>query len=165
MSKGIARIGFVITLVGTFLFALGGSALAVGPHGGYSATTDYCLQCHSVHSQPTNPNTGQYALLAATNVTAICQTCHQMYQAANLPSGAIQPNVGPGAMSPTSTKGVYTVTGAALTTGGQHPIGAPHLGRGAHVGLHRFRMAPFGPRGTPRLEKTRRRLPSQSRIT
>lgn len=43
----------------------------VSPHGGYSAATDYCLQCHNVHAG-TNP----YAFLRQSSITAVCATCH-----------------------------------------------------------------------------------------
>jgi hypothetical protein len=66
----------------------------ISPHGGYSASTDYCLQCHAVHggvvinqgNPGTSPNfnyvpqaapgINSYALLAQQSVTQVCDTCH-----------------------------------------------------------------------------------------
>jgi hypothetical protein len=131
MRKAITRFGFVITLVGIFLFALGGSALAgfgshpSSPHGGYSATTQYCLQCHSVHSVDADPQAGQYALLADTSVTAICKTCHSIgVDVTNMKNEEGVPrevDLSGGAMSTASDKAAYTVPAADRV--GQHEIG------------------------------------------
>ncbi|MGE5226039.1 MAG: cytochrome c3 family protein [Planctomycetaceae bacterium] len=86
----------------------------VTPHGGYSATTDYCLQCHSVHNA-----TDEYSLLASASVTATCQTCHAVGGVA--PSGAIDPGM-PGVEAPVSLRSAYEVTGGARRSG--HAIGA-----------------------------------------
>ena len=86
------RIGMVMALAATLLFVIGSPAWAstgingptppalgdpatgnVSPHGGYSSSTDFCLQCHSAHNQG---DEGQYALLFENTVTATCQTCH-----------------------------------------------------------------------------------------
>jgi hypothetical protein len=95
--KTISKLGFIVVLIGLVLFTLGGAASAstnqngptppklgdpvganVAPHGGFSATTNFCLQCHSVHptSSPLDPNEGAYALLWKDSVTATCNTCH-----------------------------------------------------------------------------------------
>jgi hypothetical protein len=86
----------------------------VTPHGGYSATTDYCLQCHSVHNA-----TDEYSLLASASVTATCQTCHAVGGVA--PSGAIDPGM-PGVEAPVSLRAAYEVTGGARRSG--HAIGS-----------------------------------------
>ena len=92
--KTIGKVGFVVLLIGLVLFALGGVAFAttgqngptppvagdpvgsnVSPHGGFSTSTDYCVQCHSVHNT-TDQNAGAYALLWKNSVTETCNTCH-----------------------------------------------------------------------------------------
>lgn len=87
------KVAMVIALIAIMLFAFGGVALAtdpiqngptppalgdpvganISPHGGYSSSTNYCLQCHSMH------NAGETALLAAQSTTATCQTCHSLF--------------------------------------------------------------------------------------
>ena len=56
----------------------------ISPHGGYSATTAYCLQCHNIHG-----SNGEYALMYKTNVTDTCNTCHGLFGGA--PTGARTP--------------------------------------------------------------------------
>lgn len=92
--KTIGKVGFVVVLIGLVLFTLGGAAFASGgingptppalgdpatgdisPHGGYSSSTDFCLQCHSVHNTASTTD-GAYALLWKSSVTATCNTCH-----------------------------------------------------------------------------------------
>jgi Doubled CXXCH motif (Paired_CXXCH_1) len=92
--KTIGKIGFVVLLVGLVLFALGGIAFAttgqngpnppavgdpfgsnVSPHGGFATSTDYCVQCHSVHNTD-DTTTGEYALLWKSSVVETCNTCH-----------------------------------------------------------------------------------------
>jgi hypothetical protein len=92
--KTISKAGFVVLLIGLVLFALGGVAFAttgqngptppsvgdpvgtdVSPHGGFSSSTDYCVQCHSVHNT-TDTSAGAYALLWKSSVTETCNTCH-----------------------------------------------------------------------------------------
>lgn len=87
------KVAMVIALIAIMLFAFGGVAFAtdpiqngptppalgdpvganVSPHGGYSSSTNYCLQCHSMH------NAGETALLAEQSTTATCQTCHSLF--------------------------------------------------------------------------------------
>lgn len=43
-----------------------------GPHGGYSATSNKCATCHSVHKA----DAGGIVLLPAATVLETCQTCH-----------------------------------------------------------------------------------------
>lgn len=95
ITKTLMKIAMVIALVSIGLFGFGLPAMAldgptppqvgdpgagaVDPHGGYSSLTDYCLQCHQVHSNPrsTPPDiAGEYALMAVGNVNATCATCH-----------------------------------------------------------------------------------------
>ncbi len=85
----------------------------IDPHGGYSSTTDYCLQCHSVHDG------GAYALLAAASVTEVCATCHSMFGAAA--TGRIVPGPFPGTTpGTTSLRSAYD----SSTPASQHQIGS-----------------------------------------
>gem|GEM_PF-2511295 len=54
------------------------------PHGGYSAVTDTCLQCHDMHEAE-----GDYVLMRENTVTKVCATCHTLYQ--KEPTGAYEP--------------------------------------------------------------------------
>lgn len=84
------------------------------PHGGYSPLTDYCLQCHNLHSS------GQeYALLNQTTITAVCSTCHSTYT--NAPTGALDPGF-PSTEGTASSRAVYQLDapGAAES---EHGIG------------------------------------------
>lgn len=118
------RIGVVLALAAAAVFALGGAAFAqhgptpprlgdpvgtnVSPHGGYSATTNYCLQCHSAHAA-----TADYALLAASTVTATCNTCHGLPALSSAtPTGARQPlePANPAVPGTASSRPAYTVT-------------------------------------------------------
>src|SRR3990170_8809228 len=67
----IVALAFGITLLAA------GAALAAGtaiPHGGYSTSTDACLQCHDVHEA-----SGDYVLLRYKTVTDTCGSCHYLY--------------------------------------------------------------------------------------
>jgi hypothetical protein len=81
----------------------------VAPHGGYSSLTDYCLQCHQVHSARSAgavPGTnGEYALLADVSVTSTCATCHGYL--GESPTGAEDPGF-PGIEGTASMRAVYT---------------------------------------------------------
>jgi predicted CXXCH cytochrome family protein len=97
MGKKVGiSLGLVMLVAAFFIVGLTGTALAAGatgdavidgpdypyvsdpvgtdvtPHNGYSATTDYCLQCHDVHQGATL----NYAWLNASTVSAVCSTCH-----------------------------------------------------------------------------------------
>lgn len=138
--KTSMKVAMVIALIALCLFALGGVAFAttgqpgptppelgdpvganVTPHGGYSSSTNYCLQCHSVHGYPTLPATGPnavsgYALLSQGSVTDVCATCHS-YQ-----TGAVQPPEEPdfgGLMGTASSRSAYDTT----TPASGHQIG------------------------------------------
>ena len=53
------------------------------PHGGYSAITDYCLQCHNIHGGGGTPGVGEnYALLRQDTISEVCNTCHSLGNAA-----------------------------------------------------------------------------------
>ncbi len=62
----------------TALLLLGADvAFAAGdviPHGGYSTTTDACLQCHDVHEAASD-----YVLLRWETVVDTCGSCHFLY--------------------------------------------------------------------------------------
>ncbi len=98
----------------------------VQPHGGYSGTTDYCLQCHTVHNAPG----AGYSLLADNSVTATCKTCHTIGVAIsglNPPADMTAINPGfPGVEAPTSERGSYEVTGGAELAA--HTLGASAAG-------------------------------------
>ncbi len=83
------------------------------PHGGFSATTAFCLQCHNIHG-----DNGEYALMYKTNVTDTCNTCHGLYGGA--PTGARTPvGVPPKTPGTASSRSAYDV--AAPASG--HAIG------------------------------------------
>ncbi len=84
----------------------------VQPHGGYNATTDYCLQCHSVHDG------GDYALLASSSVTATCRTCHSLF--GQNPTGNINPGIPGEQIAPTSMRAAYEV----VSPKAQHQLGS-----------------------------------------
>ncbi|MHB1340749.1 MAG: hypothetical protein ACYCX5_03205 [Coriobacteriia bacterium] len=48
------------------------TATPTGPHGGYTATSNKCAACHSVHVAPA----GGVALLPSSTILGTCQTCH-----------------------------------------------------------------------------------------
>lgn len=50
-----------------------------GPHGGYQATTNKCIACHTVHAA------GNASLLPGITVTGVCQFCHDLTQTRNGP--------------------------------------------------------------------------------
>ncbi len=92
----------------------------IDPHGGYSSTTDYCLQCHQVHNAP-----NAYSLLAATSVTNVCATCHSLFGLAA--TGRILPNGGVG--FPGTTPGTTSLRSAydVGTPAAQHQIGSTSI--------------------------------------
>jgi len=71
------RILLVLSLAALFVALAATVALAGGtniPHGGYSASTDACLQCHDVHE-----SAGDYVLLRYSTVQDTCGSCHFLY--------------------------------------------------------------------------------------
>jgi predicted CXXCH cytochrome family protein len=46
----------------------------VSPHGGYSTTTNACMQCHDVHD-----SSGDYVLSREATITGTCGTCHGLF--------------------------------------------------------------------------------------
>jgi len=126
------RVGMVAAMAGTLVFALGAAAWAttgqngptppkvgdpvgadVSPHGGYSTTTNFCLQCHEVHKA-----TGEYALLWKSSVTATCATCHALFGAAS-GTGTRDP-VGPGTIGTASARSAYDLAGPSA----EHAVGS-----------------------------------------
>lgn len=128
------KVAMVIALIAIMLFAFGGVAFAtdpiqngptppalgdpvggnISPHGGYSASTNYCLQCHSMH------NAGETALLAQQSTTATCRTCHTLF--GQTKTGARNSNALVGAnlqMGTAATRTAYDLAGASA----QHTIG------------------------------------------
>lgn len=67
----------IIAIALIFVLALSGVALALGPHGGYVDTTNYCASCHDVHDAkgPSDSAFGN-VLLQWTTVFGACQYCH-----------------------------------------------------------------------------------------
>jgi doubled CXXCH motif protein len=141
--KTIGKIGFVVLLLSLLLFPLGGVAFAtnppqnptvpttvgdvvgsdVSPHGGFSVSTDFCLQCHSVHNTA-NTTDGAYALLWKASVTATCNTCHAIPNLLGGASGRRDSNTltgfSAGTMGTASVRSAYDISGAAAT----HALGS-----------------------------------------
>ncbi len=132
-GRAFVKAGMVAALLGLLVFALGSGAWAstgqdgptppkvgdpvgsdTSPHGGYSSTTNFCMQCHEVHDAA-----GEYALLWKASVTSTCATCHG-YMGASA-TGTRDP-VGGGTVGTASLRTVYDVTGASLQA--EHDIGS-----------------------------------------
>jgi hypothetical protein len=86
----------------------------ISPHGGYSASTGYCLQCHSVHNAG-----GAYALMYEQSVTDTCNTCHGLNGSAT-GTGANNVTIGTQQLATASSRDVYYVS----TPAASHTIGA-----------------------------------------
>jgi len=124
------RIGMVMALAATLLFVIASPAVGLpigdplpgntSPHGGYSASTDFCVQCHSVHAEALDE--GEYALLYANTVTATCNTCHGLPLYGGPASGARDSNdvtgFTTGIMGTASGRSAYTDT----TPAASHPL-------------------------------------------
>lgn len=67
----IACLALGLVLLTSAVALAGGTQI---PHGGYSTTTDACLQCHDVHEA-----SGDYVLLRWNTVTNTCGSCHFLY--------------------------------------------------------------------------------------
>lgn len=140
--RGFMKVAMVLALIAVSLFALGGAALAstglngptppavgdpvgtnVSPHGGFSATTNYCLQCHSVHSAPGGGARG-YALMAETSVTAVCATCHGLFGTGSTGRNRPDQNIAgsPTNIGTTSSRTAYDLVGSA-TLKAEHTLG------------------------------------------
>jgi predicted CXXCH cytochrome family protein len=71
------RKAILMVMVVAFVLLLGMVAnayAATPPHGGYSASTEFCLQCHSVHESQ-----GDYVLSREATITELCGTCHGLF--------------------------------------------------------------------------------------
>jgi hypothetical protein len=120
----------VMALAATLLFVMGSPAWAstgqngptppalgdpvtgnTSPHGGYSSSTDFCLQCHSAHNQG---DAGQYALLFENTVTATCNTCHGLPAYGGAATGRRDSNAvtgfAAGIMGTASSRTAYDIT-------------------------------------------------------
>ena len=98
------------------------------PHNGYSAVTNYCIQCHGVHSNTQSGGGGGYALLQGQSVTATCNTCHEVF--GNTETGRIDSNTITGAsllMGTTSLRSAYDLANSSGTL----PAGVSGHGIGA----------------------------------
>lgn len=93
------------------------------PHGGYSMTTDSCLQCHDVHEA-----TGDYVLMRQATITAVCGTCHTLYQAA--PTGAYDPGYSGTEAGTAAGLAAYKVPAASALAHEGHRLG---LGSGSYT--------------------------------
>jgi len=130
-ASGPSRVAMAVAIAGILVFALGEAAWAttgqdgptppkvgdpvgsdVSPHGGYSSTTNFCMQCHEVHKAP-----GEYALLWKASVTATCATCHSLFGSAA--TGTRDP-IGPGTVGTAAARSAYDVT----TPQAEHDIGS-----------------------------------------
>lgn len=65
----IAAIGSAVILL-----LVAATAYAASPHGGYSSSTNFCIQCHEVHNAQ-----GDYVLTRESTVTGLCGTCHGVF--------------------------------------------------------------------------------------
>lgn len=107
----------------------------VSPHGGYSSVTNYCLQCHAVHSYEvggTSYEPGEYSLMVGDSVTDTCATCHLLFgdtsgtEAVNSDAITGKPSI-PGGMATTSLRSAYDLgegeyLGGSVVAG--HQLGA-----------------------------------------
>ena len=129
--RSIARLGTIAGLAAILAFALGSAAWAstgfngptppkiadpvdpdVAPHGGYSSSSNFCLQCHDVHDAD-----GEYALLWKSSVTDTCATCHGYM--GNAETGTRDP-LGTGTIGTASVRTVYD----SAAPGSEHGIGS-----------------------------------------
>lgn len=109
----------------------------IAPHSGYSAATDFCLQCHSVHNAA-----GAYALMRSSSVVATCQTCHMSGSGATyqtLPNGAT-PAKGydagfSGIEGTVSNRTAYDLGNPNGTTSFGHTLGATVIPDGGNESL------------------------------
>lgn len=76
--KTVRKILLLSSIVAVLVLTSTGVAQAVIgsviPHGGYSTSTDACLQCHDIHQAA-----GEYALTRWSTVTDTCASCHTLY--------------------------------------------------------------------------------------
>lgn len=125
----ILGLSIVLVLISTsVVFAGSSSSLLVSPnpHTTYSATTDFCLQCHDIHEAQ-----GDYALMWQSTVVDTCGTCHGVYL--NAPTGARNPGY-PGQESGTAAlKSVYKVNIANKYTHEGHRLGQAGNGPGPYT--------------------------------
>jgi|Deesub1362A_J573_1020465.scaffolds.fasta_scaffold09916_2 hypothetical protein len=61
----------VLLVAGILFFAGVAAVYALGPHGGYSASSDKCSQCHDVHEAPS-----AFHLLPYNTIWLTCNSCH-----------------------------------------------------------------------------------------
>lgn len=114
-------------LVALFVLACAAPAFAIDgatiPHGGYSAATDACLQCHDIHE-----SAGDYVLMRQATVTATCSTCHTVYQLA--PTGAYDPGYSGNEAGTAAGAQAYRTSAANALTHEGHRLG---LGSGTYT--------------------------------
>lgn len=121
------RTAAIATLCVVLALAFAAPALAADgetiPHGGYDQTTDACLQCHDIHEAA-----GDYVLMRQATVTAVCGTCHTLYQAA--PTGAYDPGYSGTEAGTAAGLAAYKVPAASALTHEGHRLG---LGSGTYT--------------------------------
>lgn len=100
-------------LVAAPAFAATGEVI---PHGGYSTSTDACLQCHDIHEAA-----GDYVLMRQETVTDVCATCHTLYQTA--PTGAYDPGFPGAEAGVVPALEAYKVDLSGAQTHGGHRLG------------------------------------------
>jgi hypothetical protein len=112
----IVAIGLAIVLAGPAAAQEPPEPSPVSPHGGFSASTSFCLQCHSIHNAE-----GDHALMQKESVTATCATCHGLFGATEGTGPRTDhPRNRTNPIGTASTKAAYTDPAPA----GGHRIGA-----------------------------------------
>lgn len=146
--RGTRRNILIVVAMATLLvFALGATATAttaidgptppevgdpdtgnVVPHSGYSASTDYSMQCHEVHNAA-----GSYALMAEVSVTATCNTCHGLAGIAGMTGTVGGSGALPGFGAPGTTNGTASSRTAfdIASAPADHGIGGTTIPHGA----------------------------------
>jgi predicted CXXCH cytochrome family protein len=110
----------VLVVVAAPAFAADGETI---PHGGYSSSTDACLQCHDIHEAA-----GDYVLMRQSTMTAVCGTCHTLFQQA--PTGAFEPGYSGSSAGAVADSRAYKVDPSAALTHEGHRLG---LGAGTYT--------------------------------
>lgn len=85
-----------------------------GPHGVYSASTDRCSMCHTLHDAPTS-----FKLLPGATIQATCFTCHDGTQGYGV-YGTIQARTGSPAPGGHRIDTTNVVPGGSAATGGSN---------------------------------------------
>lgn len=116
----IVALACMVALAASPAYATDGETI---PHGGFSSSTDACLQCHDIHE-----SAGDYVLMRQATMTAVCGSCHTLYQAA--PTGAFEPGYSGTSASTVATAAAYKVPVAEALAHEGHRLG---LGTGSFL--------------------------------